>query len=344
MPIFSVKSRPTNIFFSVIIAARNETDSIAALLKDLDAQEYKNFEIILVDDHSTDGTAQKITEIIPSLSVQASCIRLLAHEQGKKAAINKGISQAKGTHIVSTDADCRVGKRWLYTFAAYIESKRPKLISAPVTLDFSSTLFEKIQTVEFISLIGSGAVFMYWKKPNMCNGANICYEKASFYEVNGFSGNEQIPSGDDEFLMHKIAALYPNDVRFIKSTDAIVRTRAKTSFRDFFYQRKRWASKWNHYRSRSPIVVAILVFGFHLTFCLLPFLYLSGWIAVGTVLCFVALKMLGEFFFLAPLLRFTVQKNRIWLIPLVSLIHPFYVVFFGLAGNFGNYKWKGRTH
>jgi hypothetical protein len=63
-------------------------------------------------------------------------------------------------------------------------------------------------------LVGSGACAMMIGKPNMCNGANIAYPKAVFEEVNGFDGNEHIASGDDEFLMHKIAEKYPNQIVF----------------------------------------------------------------------------------------------------------------------------------
>ena len=76
--------------------------------------------------------------------------------------------------------------------------------------------FDALQTVEFASLIGSGACTMALGHPTMCNGANLCYEKRVFTEVGGFAGVDHLASGDDEFLMHKIAARHPTGVQFLK--------------------------------------------------------------------------------------------------------------------------------
>ncbi len=179
-------------------------------------------------------------------------------------------------------------------------------------------------------------------RPTLCNGANLCYEKAVFGEVGGFAGNHHLASGDDEFLMHKVAARFPGEVRFLKSEDALVRTAAHESLRAFYRQRRRWASKWRHYRDWRVSALAVTVFGLNLT----PLLGLVAWATggiSGTVfLLSLALKFSAEARFLADVLVFLNHpRARRW-VPFTQLVYPFYVTFFGLAAQGKGYWWKGR--
>ncbi|UZR93420.1 glycosyltransferase family 2 protein [Chondrinema litorale] len=345
IPRFRLDNQGVGIPLTVIVPARNESENISNLLNDLLDQTYKNFQIIVVDDNSEDNTYSIVEAFLSQFQNDFKLLRLEKDSnpsKGKKAAIYSGIQVATGEYIITTDADCRVEKDWLKALAQYISKTNAKLISAPVTFYKEKTLFEKIQTVEFMSLIGAGAAFMHIKKPNMCNGANICYQKQAFYEVGGFAGNEHLASGDDEFLMHKIASKYPNGVMFLKAKEAIVRTKALPDFKVFYNQRKRWGSKWSHYKKVSPKLVAITVFGFHFIFCTVLICWLLGIISIETLLTVFFTKLFSEILFIGSLLSFSQHRNKIFLIPLVAILHPFYIVLFGLAGNFGSYTWKDR--
>src|SRR5690606_26866381 len=122
----------------------------------------------------------------------------------KKAAIETGIELAQGTWIACTDGDCRLSPLWLHSFSQMIYDRQPKFISGPVLYHPVQTLWQQVQALEFSALIGMGAASIGLQNPTMCNGANLAYEKDAFLLVNGFAGNEQVPSGDDEFLLHKI--------------------------------------------------------------------------------------------------------------------------------------------
>src|SRR5213075_2078285 len=125
-----------------------------------------------------------------------------------------------------------------------------RFISGPVKLEEGNSLFGKMQVTEFASLIGTGAASIGFGMPNMCNGANLAFEKAAFVAVNGYAGNDKIASGDDEFLMHKIHSQFPGSVCFLKNPKAIVRTNVQQSLSGFLSQRIRWASKWKFYDNR----------------------------------------------------------------------------------------------
>lgn len=349
MPVFSIVEKgdgATHAFISVIIPVRNEEAHIGALLEDLSRQSYKNFEVMVVNDASTDATVAIVEEYISQGKLALSLLHLTEEvkRSHKKAAIKMAIEHSKGDLISTTDGDCRVGEEWLQTIHAFYQQEKPKLISAGVTFGNHKNWFEKVQTVEFMSLIGAGAASMYLKMPNMCNGANLTYERSAFEAVNGFDGKEHIASGDDEFLMHKIHHQYPEGgVRFLKSKEALVTTEAQPSLKAFYHQRKRWASKWDKYDNWQAIAVAVFIYVLHLSSTALllgtwylPDLYL--WIGVSLLL----LKALVEYTYLNGLMAFYGHRGFGRYILLTECIHSIYIVWIGIAGKMGQYQWKGR--
>ena len=107
-------------------------------------------------------------------------------------------------------------------------------MSGPVALIKEKIFFQKLQSIEFSILIATGAACIYYRNPTMCNGANLAYTKRIFKEVGGFDGNADVASGDDEFLMHKVAKNYPKEVIFLKDRESIVYTYSEKNFLNFF--------------------------------------------------------------------------------------------------------------
>ena len=118
--------------------------------------------------------------------------------------------------MVATDADCRMGSKWLSSIVAYYEQDGVVMISSPVTYHQERSLFERMQTLEFGYLIGIGAAFIGNRRASTCNGANLAYRKDVFYEVGGFKGIDDLASGDDELLLQKVAVVYPGKIGFLK--------------------------------------------------------------------------------------------------------------------------------
>src|SRR3989337_394396 len=253
-------------FLSIIIPLRNEGKVIAELLKDICNQSYKNFEVILVDDHSKDDTA----EVVASFILQDDRFKLLSSPgEGKKVALTQGIHASKGEIIITTDGDCRVNKHWLASMARFFQSGNIKRVFGGVKIE-GDTFFSKIQSHEFLSLIGTAAATWSLGLPTMCNGANLAFRKSVFMEVGGYAGNFHIPSGDDEFLLQKIFKRYSQGIKFANTSDAVVTTSAMGSIRQLMYQRIRWAGKWKHNTSVLNITLAIFIFCFQSSVILLP--------------------------------------------------------------------------
>lgn len=327
--------------FSVIIVVRNEAKNMASLLESLVNQIDAIFEVILVDDSSEDATVEIAKAYLGLLDLKL--IHLQAEERGyspKKNAITKAINAAKYDLIFCTDGDCILPSKLLSNYAKEFNNQHVKFISGPVTFKennsgFGRGFWNKIQVVEFASLVGSAAVSIFLNKPNMCSGANLAYRKSAFFEVNGYEGNHTLASGDDEFLMHKIHQKYLHGVSFVKNRNCIVQTDDCESLGAFYQQRKRWASKWTYYESLFPKLLAIFVFMVNLS---IIYLIINGlWTLIG-------FRFFAEFIFLSSVLMFLDKQRTLFFIPLVQLIYPLYVVFFGLNSLFmkKTYQWKGR--
>ncbi|QJW90149.1 glycosyltransferase [Spirosoma taeanense] len=349
MPQFSQSPKSaTGPTLTVIIPVRNEAGNIENLLDDLSRQTYTHFEVIVADDSSTDDTLGIVQRYARGSSFPLMALPLIDRNAAspKKRAISQSIAYATSDLIVTTDGDCRLGPDWLATLAAFYQQTGAKLISGPVTFTANTPaqhrLTNALQTVEFASLIGAGACTMALDRPTMCNGANLCYERLVFAEVGGFAGVDHLASGDDELLMHKIAARYPDGVRFLKSQAAIVRTEPHRSWMAFYNQRKRWASKWRAYANWWPTLLAVFIFLSNMTPVLAVMCWLLNFLNGNTALLVVGLKVVPEFLFLRQVLVFLQKKSSVAFIPLTQLIYPFYVVFFGLAAQQKGYDWKGR--
>jgi cellulose synthase/poly-beta-1,6-N-acetylglucosamine synthase-like glycosyltransferase len=344
--VFKINQSKPKTRVSILIAARNEEDKIVKTLDDIMAQVYdKNLmEVIVIDDHSTDRTSEII------LSYAERGVRLIQLKEDsalnsyKKKAIQTAIGQATGKLIITTDADCRMGIHWLQTIVNFYETYNYKMISSPVAYFEDYNLFERLQTLEFSYLIGLGASTIGNNNPSTCNGANLAYEKEAFYEVGGFKGIDDVASGDDELLLHKIANRYKGEVGFLKNENAIVYTHAKASLSELIQQRKRWASKTTKYKNKSFMILGVSIWLFNVS--ILVNIIFAFCFPGGMSLSFLIFQLISkvgiEFIFLNQVMSFFKRKQLLVLLPILNLVHIIYMVYIGIAGNSGKYNWKGR--
>lgn len=350
---FDAELREGSVFITVIISARNEEKNLPPLLRDLSNQKYprENFEVIIVDDHSEDNTA----EIVKNFK-WIKLISLAKYATGKinsfkKLAIEIAVSQSRGDLIVTTDADCRLNPLWLSTIAAYAEINKFEMIIMPVAYNYNPTFLGLFQILDFMSLQGITAASVAQKKPLMCNGANLAYNKSTFIELNGFAGINDLASGDDMFLLHKIAEKFPSGVSYLKSKDVIVYTEPMHSLSSFFNQRIRWAGKTNSYKNWNIKLILYLIYIFNLLLFITPLLtlikpltltvssnkILSAWLFI------LLIKTLIEMWFLKPVSAFFKYSYIMGFFPLAQPFHIIYTVISGAFGLKTKYKWKGRV-
>jgi len=329
---------------SVLVAARNEEKNIERLINSLNRQTYpaEKTEIIIIDDHSDDKTFTKAEETCKALVMNNITI-VHANDFGKKAAISQALHLATGDLVVVTDADSRHTKEWISTIAGFYSRKKPKMILGPVVLNPATTLFEKLQVLEHLSLMGSTAGSAAIHMPVMSNGANMAYERLAALQADAERDDKKVASGDDVFLMAWFTKHFGGaSVQFLSDENAIVETEPAHSIKEFVSQRTRWVSKAKNYKTPSIIACALVVGLFCLTILGMFVTAFFEPVFWPILVLFILLKTLVDL----PLLRFTArflkkEKLLIWVFPL-EIIYPFYVVFTAAVGLLSKPVWKGR--
>lgn len=358
-------------YISVIIPARNEAKNIATLLKDISQQNYPTslLEVIVVDDFSEDATYTICENLAKDFPVSLSVYKLQdilatdATNVYKKRAIEAAVLKAKGTLIVTTDADCSVQTNWLRSIATYYEQTHAKLIAAPVCFQNDNSYFEKFQTLDFCGMQAITGASLNMEMFNMANGANLAYEKQAFLAVEGYRNIDQKASGDDMLLVYKIAQKFAANVHFLKNKAAIVFTEPQRTLSDFLQQRYRWTSKSRSYQDKRITLILGLVYLFVLSIWVngLYFLcksvysilfpqhtlvaliqFLPVFFSLGMFLFQLLCKCIIDYFFLKSAAHFFKRDDLMHTFFISELYHIWYIPFVGTFGNIFQYNWKGR--
>ena len=337
-----INNFPNTIFISVIVAVRNEENNIDNLLNSLHSQTYSSdyFEIIIVNDHSTDKTVEKILQYTDKKQIK---LIELTTQEGKKNAVHAGIVKAKGGLIVTTDADCTHHKNWLKCFAAFYQSKKPIMIIASVLMSgHRNKIQESCMGLEFMSLIASTAGAAGANKAVMCNAANMAFEKDKYLEFTN-AMNNKMASGDDMFLLSMLKSTYgAGRIHFLKAQEAIVASPPPPSFRDFFSQRIRWASKSNSYTDKAMIRLTLTIVSFNILLLLSVIFSFFDTTLFKISIAFFIIKSIFDFILLSKASVFFQKQKWLWYFLPVQIIYPFYILTVAIAVYTFKPKWKGR--
>lgn len=328
---------------TVIVPFRNEAITIHHLIRSLNDLNYPldKFEVILVNDHSEDNSENVVRSLIHD-KPNFLLVNLEEGDSGKKNAITKAVELAKGDFIATTDADCIVPPDWLQIIDASFSSDSVKMVFGGVRLREGS-FFSRLQAIEFSSLIGSGASTLGLGFFSMCNGANLAFRKNAFEGVNGYQGNLEVPSGDDEFLARKIDHAYPDSIRFLKTKEAVVITKPAHSLKAFFNQRLRWAGKWKYNSSWSTKLLAIQILMVQMVFIGLILMASTQNDPLWLIILLIAVKILLETLVIYPVAMFLGTKWSWFAFFVLQLIYPIYVIAIGIMSQGMTYSWKGRS-
>ena len=170
------------------------------------------------------------------------------------------------------------------------------------------------------------------------------FSKQAFDDVGGYENVSHFISGDDDLLLHKITAHSSYQAQFVLSEKAVVDSPPPSSLTQFVHQRLRFASKGlSYYNIKTSTSLKVV----------LPFLYISNVVALLSLFNFIET---AHFYWMWPWLikslvdgvityTFYHAISRKWSLPtmsLLSLIHPLYIVTFGILGPFSTFEWKSN--
>jgi len=310
-------------FVSVIVAFRNEQKNLPVLMSYLAIQDYdpELFELIAVNDNSSDSSFESASSFtgIKNLKV------INSKGKGKKMALRTGIEAAAGSIIITTDADCRMGIKWISTIMSFEAMHKPDMIICPVRLEGGRGFFHGFQEIEFLSLQGITAGTAVSGDPVMCNGAALAFRREEYLKHAG-NLHDELVSGDDVFLLHSMKKDSGKTILWLESEEASATTHASRDLLAFLRQRGRWISKAGAYSDRFTKLLAIVTFvTISVQLLLITFgLFFPGLLWVFAA--FFALKSIPDFLILSNTTgRYEERSLLKWFIP-SQLVYPVYVL------------------
>jgi cellulose synthase/poly-beta-1,6-N-acetylglucosamine synthase-like glycosyltransferase len=333
-------SKPSNkLSISIVVAARNEEHRITPCLESLAQLKYPEdkFEVIFVDDHSTDSTSK----LIGSYSAHHPNWHLISIDRkdmqlrGKKNALQKGISIAKGDIIFTTDADCIVPPDWLSVMSGYFNSGVSMVLGYSPLINSDKIYFRLLQFDNLFSGIAAAATAKLGY-PFTSVGRNLAYRRDAYEDVGGFLSLKKFKSGDDIHLTGRFRHKNNGVIDYCAQPETFVKTQIPSTLSEVIQQQIRKNSKTFQLSGGSIIAMAILFLYYSILF-IFPFI-LPSWIIVWFIL--IALKFILEFIPLRKATFLFDQKDLLRFIPLMQFIYPLYIILFSIIGTFQFYQWK----
>jgi len=325
---------PEHLFVSVVVPCRNEATQLPYLISALKAQTCPFFELILVDDHSTDDTLQ----FMQSLVSEFQTINVLTSSgRGKKQALRKGIDAARAELILTTDADCIPSAGWIETMCKAYRCSYADVLIGPVVMrntsmsgdHYSRGCFQQLQQLEFATLVASGMAGAAADRAFMANAANLGFKKSVWLQLHKQLQEKQL-SGDDVFLIHAVKQ-HNGLIKAIFDRQAMVVTKMANSPLDFFRQRRRWLSKSPAYRDKDILFTQWVVAAINLLILMLLAASPFNHALFGTLLFVSFIKLLLDAVFVGQFSTFFGIKPGVSTVVLLFVLYPSYVLFTGLT-------------
>ena len=314
---------------SVIICAHDEEQNLRTLIPLLLSQNHPEFEVIVVDDRSNDGTF----DLLLQETSKDHRLRMVHVNRtpplfnAKKYALTLGIKAAKYEWLLLTDADCRPDtNNWIASFAKHFSpttqfvlgfspyQQKPGFLNAFIRFE---TLLTGIQYISF-ALLGI---------PYMGVGRNLSYRRSKFLDVKGFNNFIKITGGDDDLFVNQHAR--KKNTAICLEEDSIVSSIPKGTFGAFFNQKVRHLSVGKYYRFGHRLLLGLFTLSWILTwFVGIPLAVIAEqyYLVIGALL----LRIIVVTIVANAASKKLHQKVTPWIVPLLDFIYAFYYLVTGI--------------
>lgn len=238
---------------SVIVCARNEEQNLTEHLPKLLEQNYPQFEVVVVNDGSSDGSAA----LLEKLSLGHECLRIVGVSFGnKKKALQAGVQAAKHNLLLFTDADCQpASPNWITHMANAYETDT-EIVLGYGAYQYQPGLLNKIIRFETIFTAVQYFTAALMKLPYMGVGRNLSYTKALFQRSNALHQTAQVLSGDDDLLVNEMANNHNTQVQL--HPDATTISKPETTWAAWLHQKHRHSEAGHYYKWPHRLVLGML--------------------------------------------------------------------------------------
>ena len=281
------KITPKKLPISVIVCAKNEEENVKKFIPLLAAQDYPDFEIILIDDASSDNTLE-VFEEFEKMYPNITLVKVQNNEAfwgNKKYALTLGIKTAKKEYLLFTDADCYpTSKDWIATMSSQFTMQKTIVLGYGGYEKIAKSFLNKL--IRFETVLTATQYFSWTKlgRPYMGVGRNMAYKKEEFFNVNGYINHIQVRTGDDDLFINEAAT--SKNTTVIYAPESFTYSKPKTTYKEWKYQKRRHLSTVSHYKKRDKFKMS-LFFISQLLFFVLPSILLAyefEWIIVLAII------------------------------------------------------------
>ena len=313
-------NNPKRIPISVIVCAKNEEENVKNYIPLLINQNYPDFEIVLIDDASSDETL----EVFEAFEKQYSKVKLVKVENieafwgNKKFALTMGIKAAKNEYLLFTDADCYPkSTEWINEMSAQFSQQKTIVLGYGAYEKIKGSFLNKI--IRFETLLTATQYFSWAKvgNPYMGVGRNMAYKREEFFKTNGFIEHMKIRSGDDDLFINEAATASNTTICY--SQESFTFSKSKTTFTEWFKQKRRHVATAKHYKLFDRLQLG-LFFLSQILFILLPFILLAFQYQWIIVVCLIGFRYVFTWISLGFSGGKLKEKDVMYIYPLLEII------------------------
>lgn len=216
------------MFYSIVLPTFGRPGDVEEFLGSLTLQEYKNFEIIIVDATFSDSVKRVAEKYKDKLDLQFIYEKGLGISDSR----NLGVKKSKGEYVVFIDSDCVVPSQYFAEIEKFLEKNRVDAFGGPDAASHDFTPAQKAINYVMTSFLTTGGIRGKSKSVSKyeLRGFNMGISRKAFDTVGGYSGLKVAEDIDLSMRLHKAnfsTALIP---------DAFVYHKRKTNLYKFYVQ------------------------------------------------------------------------------------------------------------
>jgi cellulose synthase/poly-beta-1,6-N-acetylglucosamine synthase-like glycosyltransferase len=329
---------------SVVVAAKDEEGNLPALLASLEAQTLRDFQVVLVDDRSRDGTAALMEAFRIRHEGRVTVLRNRREPDGlnpKQAALDIAARRAGGEVLAFTDADCVLPPQWLEGLLAYFREPRVGIVFGQVSLGVprGGGFLARFQAFDqpLIHQWNSGTAGL--GLPGSCFGNNLAARRVVLEELGGFRGLGRTLTEDAALVAAAARRRWQVRVSTLRST--MILTRPQASWGGFFNQHLRWnTGGFYHQDAGTRLPYRFIVLFLTASVLVLPLCPVFPRLAMMPAASFIAVGLMG--LLAGVLYRRDLAAYLLRLVPYTLFFMGFYSLASVLSMLRLTSEWKGR--